>query len=681
MIYSRSATVLLALATILVAPPLRAQTDTSTSTTTSGIQKSDFSIRIMRQDGDSWVYMTDLEKQTMLNQAHCLCETPVRVRVEMVSESRSKLGNLSTGSMRLLIGLNNCLASGETDRNAAACYGDAYHPDTRLYSNNLGQLSKAGYWEVDLTTRDLFTRDKDATGTEADCTRSVTQNLWFWINTTGGSIPELNDGAGGGSVSLALTLDGTPPPAPTGLEVKGGNEALEISWAAADTTSSDLAGYLLFCTRTDSLQVFSKSFYDDQYFTRQTTCGTDTTTSALTDSTSWADSTSQVSSVESPAVAVGAPAPIAALDKAYMCSGLISAQTTSFRLATLQNGVPYTVGLAAVDTLGNASVIDTAYVQTPIPTRDFYREYRDAGGQAKGGYCTLAGRRVRPSGLVLGALGLGTAWLLRRRLRRRTRRGGKGLFLLLPLLVSTQTQAQTITHDFDDMGDMEQLTPQSFRSPRYGAFELRFGPYSPDIDSELSGTTGATPYKTVMGGNSLMSQFELDWEILHSIGTLGVGVQAGYTSKTAKAFVADANGASTGERSGDDTTLRLMPVAALLIYRMDLAAEYWGIPLVPYAKVGLNYTFWSISDGNGNTPHYMNGKGKGGTLGWQAAVGLALQLDFLDPGAARGFDTDLGVNHTYLFFEWDRVVANGLGQENKLHVGDNTWVAGLMFEF
>ena len=75
------------------------------------------------------------------------------------------------------------------------------------------------------------------------------------------------------------------------------------------------------------------------------------------------------------------------------------------------------------------------------------------------------------------------------------------------------------------------------------------------------------------------------------------------------------------------------------------------------------------------------GKGKGGTAGWPAAVGISLQLDWLAPSAARGFDADTGVNHSYAFFELDTIQSSGLGSSHKLHVGDNTWFAGLMFEF
>ena len=64
-----------------------------------------------------------------------------------------------------------------------------------------------------------------------------------------------------------------------------------------------------------------------------------------------------------------------------------------------------------------------------------------------------------------------------------------------------------------------------------------------------------------------------------------------------------------------------------------------------------------------------------------AAVGLSLVLDIFDPGAAKQFDEEMGINHTNLFFELNHLDASGLGESHRLHVGDTTWSAGIMFEF
>jgi hypothetical protein len=181
-----------------------------------------------------------------------------------------------------------------------------------------------------------------------------------------------------------------------------------------------------------------------------------------------------------------------------------------------------------------------------------------------------------------------------------------------------------------------------------------------------------------------MWQVEFDWEFLQAFGTLSLGGSIGYWKESGQACLeADLQAdPSQCTRTGDATSLRLIPFAALLVYRLDEGSTRWKIPLVPYGKIGLNYTIWTVNDGDGNVPDYPSGgHGQGGTAGWQAAVGISLLLDFLDPAAAHEFDTDAGVNHTYAFFELDHVDGSGLYRKDVLRVGDNTWFAGLMFEF
>jgi hypothetical protein len=75
--------------------------------------------------------------------------------------------------------------------------------------------------------------------------------------------------------------------------------------------------------------------------------------------------------------------------------------------------------VAAVDNSGNPSAITSAVLQTPIPTRDFYRGYREAGGQAEGGFCAYG--RGHPGAAGGAVVGVALA-LAARRKRRRDRR-------------------------------------------------------------------------------------------------------------------------------------------------------------------------------------------------------------------------------------------------------------------
>ena len=162
------------------------------------------------------------------------------------------------------------------------------------------------------------------------------------------------------------------------------------------------------------------------------------------------------------------------------------------------------------------------------------------------------------------------------------------------------------------------------------------------------------------------------------MGSAAIGIGAGYFSVSGPAPNADHSGTNSADRS----TLTVVPISLSVVYRFDHYLETQHFPLVPHAKLGLDWAYWKITDGNGEIAHdSMGGRARGGTLGWHAAIGLALVLDMFDPDAARSFDTELGVNHSALVFEYGHYDISGLGEANRLHVGDTTWTLGLLFEF
>jgi hypothetical protein len=135
-----------------------------------------------------------------------------------------------------------------------------------------------------------------------------------------------------------------------------------VSWtplSAADWP--DLAGYLVFCMSGDGLQLFNPSYYSSQYLTGQILC------SASTPPTSTPGTTSSAAG-NTTAVEVAAPAVFQNLYSNYLCSGLLPPTQTGVRLGTLQNGISYTVGVAAVDSHGNPSPIQSGFVQAPVAT-------------------------------------------------------------------------------------------------------------------------------------------------------------------------------------------------------------------------------------------------------------------------------------------------------------------------
>ncbi len=124
------------------------------------------------------------------------------------------------------------------------------------------------------------------------------------------------------------------------------------------------------------------------------------------------------------------------LDPTFVCSPLLSAVATSYRVETLQNNITYAAAVVAIDNSGNPSQPVIGY-GTPVPTLSFYDVYRNgyaantqsSGGQpdpggAAGGFCAVAVRRPgwRSTGGALIAFGLVGAGLVAARRRRRGRR-------------------------------------------------------------------------------------------------------------------------------------------------------------------------------------------------------------------------------------------------------------------
>jgi hypothetical protein len=251
---------------------------------------------------------------------------------------------------------------------------------------------------------------------------------------------------------------------------------------------------------------------------------------------------------------------------------------------------------------------------------------------------------------------------------------------------------------------------KDYQSSQYFAFELKFGPYSPNIDSSAGlkgtpfsdlfnpqGTTGRPP-------GHLLTTLELDAQLFKRFGTLAIGTAVGYYRRTTHSFVYPPSATGMPQvlngmvvdcavpncvRSGDETALNILPLELLLVYRFDVLALRYKVPLVPYFKIGLAYYIWWIENGGGflsiseftDPATGKKSSGYGGTFGWVLKPGISLLLDVLDPPAARTIDAELGINHTYVFAELNYLNIDGFGSSDKLTLSDLTWNVGLAFEF
>jgi len=709
---------ILPLLALFAAGQSSAQTATTTSTsigvtTATKLTSADFSMYLEKYNNGNWIQMNDTEVKYFFNRARCECGDALdpepkfkysqylKVAIVPATNTTQKISTILQssatgyqGDCRVYASAagTGCLdVSTTTSVVLPGLCTNLLQPDTYSYGFPLTRFSNLSGSKLETDPvpaswlfGSMLNPSCGAAGTcnaPSNCAMAQgSATIFFWAQSVAGISPDMTDEV------LSVNIEGAPLTSPILEKPQGGNEALTVNWSWPDGYSpanqnTAFLGLQVFCQRGADVQVFKEGSFGRYYTTARELCP---------------GSNPDMSSY-------GA---FNGLDPKYLCSGLLQPSAKSYRISGLQNGINYGVGVAAVDRYGNVTPITDVRYGKPIPTVDFYTEYRAAGGDSQGGFCSIAGTRGRPGAIGLAGLTV-AALLLVRRGRRRKGPPGTATFVLLVtagMAFASQARAQAIFHDDMDTSPEEKAEryippeppsppppkpPSSWTgSERNFALELRFALYSPDVDSEFRGS--APRPNSLLFGNSRrpMWQVEFDWEVLQLFGTLAVGASVGYWKENGRACYRvplEASGWKTctqDDRSGDNTSLRLIPFAALLVYRMDEAAKRWGVPIVPYGKIGLNYTIWTVNNGDGNVPSSpQGGHGQGGTPGWQAAVGLSLQLDFIDPAAAREFDSESGVNHTYAFFEMAHIDGTGLYRSNVLRVGDNTWFAGLMFEF
>ena len=122
-------------------------------------------------------------------------------------------------------------------------------------------------------------------------------------------------------------------------------------------------------------------------------------------------------------------------------------------------------------------------------------------------------------------------------------------------------------------------------SPQNFAVEVRVALYQPQVNSDPA-LHGATPYASTFGtGFYFEGAMELDWQAIRipDVGTLGPGISVGYTNMSGTAQRIDGG----YPPSAESTTLEILPIYLVGVFRLDTLWRQLHVPLVPYAKAGL----------------------------------------------------------------------------------------------
>jgi hypothetical protein len=378
---------------------------------------TDFTILFERQSGSQWVQMTSVEQQYFFNRARCQCDQDpngeFKIIIQPAAGVAQKIQTLlqsdstAPGIGRLFAGAAgiDCLAQSNAIGSLAAYCTNLLDPGNYPgVAFPMAVFESSSYWESPpIPVAYLFNSQivpscgrQGTCDSASACSRtSVETSIQFWAQTNSGLGPDMDPGP-----SALVALVGQVPLVPTNVAVAGGNEALSVSWSwpAGITVAADsnFLGVQLFCQRGADNQVFQTGAFGPAYQTAATLCPMNSRTEPT------------------------ANVPFANFDPKYLCSGLIPATTTSYRIAGLQNGIWYGVGVAAVDRYGNIGAISDIVYATPSagtgaaggsPT-DGGTGSSDAGAPAvASGGCSIDVRRRQDRNETAGILCLAVATL------------------------------------------------------------------------------------------------------------------------------------------------------------------------------------------------------------------------------------------------------------------------------
>lgn len=408
----------LATAAVLAPSGRAAAQDPMTPTNASALAKDDFIIDVGTiNDRGTFVPFNSTEALTFFSNTSCCRSTPVGVRVRLTPAGRQKAvaGN-TRADLQLVLG-SGCLCS--TTQSSTCCqppnYGQPNCITTCRKVGGVGRLTDLinnNEFIVTTSAREFFRAFGGQEKPLAEiCSNDSQQTISLWVDTQddANQDPDVTD------LGTTVTLDGQGPPAPTNVQLRPGNEAIEVTWTGVPQGEQrEFAGYQVLCSRGGEHHVFKEGTYRASYTPRDT-CAEESTTTPLTTDPLW----TLAQTMTGPP-----PAALANLETKYLCSNLIGGGS-SWRIKGLQNGIPYVVGVVSVDKTGNASRLTEVGLAIPKETRDFYTGYRADGGAAEGGFCSLA-RRREPVGLAaMVGVGLALGGLALVRRRRAPRRGGR----------------------------------------------------------------------------------------------------------------------------------------------------------------------------------------------------------------------------------------------------------------
>ena len=213
--------------------------------------------------------------------------------------------------------------------------------------------------------------------------------------------------------------------------------------------------------------------------------------------------------------------------------------------------------------------------------------------------------------------------------------------------------------DIDDWTAVPEFT----ESPENFGLELRVGIFTP---LNLGDAFSSGAYFGNDVGPHLSAQVHYFPFRIPYLGLIGVGIGLGWSQ-----WDTETPGGVAAERN----VFEILELQAMLAWRIDTLARELNVPLVLTPKLGFEFNRWLTSPGDATNP-----EPSGWSIGPRFAGKISLELDFLEPRAARQLDEEWGINHSEVFFELYYSMAGDL-LDDQLPISGWGWAAGIGFTF
>jgi hypothetical protein len=285
--------------------------------------------------------------------------------------------------------------------------------------------------------------DQSASTDSFGCRQTNLTTIDVWFLALSGSNSQ-------GELDVPIKVSTLGPQALTGVRAQPGDTRVTVSWdLVGEGGSVDVIGATAYCDANPTPVGASDASAEatcttpeastdgdaDASETPEPTCTGGTTSTAAgaaipqppnIDSNGAACTTAAFSSTTTSGKSFY---PDKAFSDKYQCGSVTGTGATGSSIVigsasdgTLVNGKTYAVAVAAVDSFGNIGALSSPICQFPEETSDFWRDYRNSGGQSGGGFCSVEGPGVPVGSFALMMVGVVVGLSSMRRVRRHQRR-------------------------------------------------------------------------------------------------------------------------------------------------------------------------------------------------------------------------------------------------------------------